>query len=85
MKRELLRRVRMCKGLNQADLAQLANVYAPRICRIESGKCEPFRPEAQRIATALNWTGTVEDLFRVDATEKEIQEALKEAISETAA
>lgn len=52
------------QGLSQSKLARKADVNATSLSRIEAGKEPPYPHRGKRIADALGWTGTVEDLFR---------------------
>jgi len=45
--------MRMMRGLNQRDLANLVGTWQPSIARIESGKSEPRLAFLRRIAKAL--------------------------------
>jgi len=50
-----LARLRIAKGLTQAQLAELVGTKEPRIARLESGKTEPKLPFLRRVAEALGY------------------------------
>lgn len=50
-------------GMTQAAFAQKAGVSAPSLSRIVNGKEPAYPNRGKRIAEALGWHGTVEELF----------------------
>ena len=50
---ERIKKIRVSKGLSQADLAKLLNTTSAAICRYELGKREIRPPQAESIAEAL--------------------------------
>ena len=50
-----LARLRIAKGLTQAQLAQLVGTRQPGIARLESGKTEPKLSFLRRVAKALGY------------------------------
>ena len=50
-----LTRLRISKGLSQAELAELVGTKQPGIARLESGKTEPKLSFLRRVAKALGY------------------------------
>ena len=50
-------------GMTQAAFAEKANVNAAALSRIVNGKEPAYPKRGRRIAEALGWRGSVEDLF----------------------
>lgn len=59
-------------GISQAELARRIGANPTSISRIESGKEPPFRLRSKRIADALGWKGSEDELF-ADVEQKEIK------------
>jgi predicted transcriptional regulator len=47
-------RLRIARGLTQAQLAEMVGTQQPSIARLENGKSAPTLPFLKRIANALN-------------------------------
>ena len=60
-------RLRLAKGLTQAELARLADTKQSSIARLESGKVQPTLPLLRKIAKALG--------FRLNIDFEPIEEA----------
>lgn len=54
---------RQRKGLTIAALARIAWMNSADLSRIERGKLIPSYGQAKRIAAAIGWKGSVEELF----------------------
>ncbi len=48
-----IRRLRLAKGMTQAQLARAAGIVRPNLCRVEGGKHRPTLQTLERIAAAL--------------------------------
>lgn len=67
----VVEQVRKSQGLSQSALARLAGVNQTSMSKIERGKEPAFPHRGQRIADALGWEGTLEELFAEVEDEKE--------------
>lgn len=61
MKKSVVRKKRLSKGLSQAALAQQIGISTLTIINIENGKANPNLSTMKVVAEALN--STLEDLF----------------------
>lgn len=60
----LVRKVRLSKGITQTELAKLVNISRPYLVDIEKGNSNPSTQIALAIAKALDTT--VENIFLLD-------------------
>lgn len=51
------------KGISQSEAARLSGVNQTNLCRIVNGLEQPFSKRGKRIADAIGWTGSVDELF----------------------
>lgn len=63
-KETVLRRERERMGLSCADLARIAWMNVSEVSKIELGRVLPYEKQARRIASAIQWSGALEDLFK---------------------
>lgn len=63
-KETVLRRERERMGLSCADLARIAWMNVSEVSKIELGRVLPYEKQARRIASAIQWSGELEDLFK---------------------
>ncbi|WP_158094472.1 helix-turn-helix transcriptional regulator [Olsenella sp. An290] len=58
------------QGLTQAALARVAWLNSSELSKMERGRTVPYEEQARRIAAALGWEGSLEELFEpIDAGE----------------
>lgn len=79
-KRLLLRRLRMARGLSQSELARIVGCGSSEICKIENGRETPYSIRAGKIADALKWQGSTEELLADDLNETQVEQAIRDAL-----
>lgn len=55
--------IRKEQGLSQSRLSHLAEMGAPDISRIESGRQKPYPVQMEKLSRALGWSGDPSELF----------------------